>query len=103
MQKILLLCGLWLCAAFMQAQQKYVIGSPISSQPINYHNSNGENMTLFPAGDNVFNYLLSAENLPCIKKGNVYYYCIYRNGGPVATPYEVGTNIPHSVINVSSM
>ncbi|MCG8579986.1 MAG: M6 family metalloprotease domain-containing protein [Bacteroidales bacterium] len=99
MQKHILLCCLLLTATLMYGQSRFVIGSPVGTEPISYVNSEGVEITLFPGGDNIFHYTLTDEQLPCVKVGDSYYYAMYKNGKAVASKYEVGTNISHSFSN----
>jgi M6 family metalloprotease-like protein len=90
MQKVLLICCLLLSVTFLYGQTEYVIGSPICPSPIEVIDANGEKQTLFPGGDNTFHYLLTEENLPCIKVGNQYFYASYKDGKAEASNYKLG-------------
>ncbi|WP_430816639.1 M6 family metalloprotease domain-containing protein [Carboxylicivirga sp. RSCT41] len=99
MQKHLLLCCLLLASALSYGQSKFVIGSPVNSEPFTYVNSEGFELTLFPGGDNTFHYILTEDNLPCIKAGNSYFYAIYKDGKGRASKYEIGTEVSSAFIN----
>ncbi|MGQ1788163.1 M6 family metalloprotease domain-containing protein [Saccharicrinis sp. GN24d3] len=93
MQKIFLLlivCSFCGSKTINAQQQKVVIGSPICSNPVIYKNSKGKNITLFPYGDNIFNYLLTEDGIPCCRKNNGYFYAYYKENELIVTDKEVG-------------
>ncbi|GEM_PF-2247056 len=93
MRILLIICSLILSAITTYAQNKYVVGSPICPTPISYKTSQGNHITLYPGGDNVFRYALTKDGLPCVKKGDKYYYSDYEQSNQKSTSIEVGEAI----------